>query len=239
MSEHKQDLSALYIPGAIVIAGLIIGVSIVFAFSGAGSLGGGGGTKTVAVNIDDVDLKGEPYIGEANAPVAIAYWSDFQCPYCKAVEMGHPQIPTEPALPRIISEYVDKGLVRVVFKDYAFLGPDSTIAALYQNAVWEMNPNKYWEWHEAMFEAQDEENAGFGNEESILALIRGISGLDAGALKARVEAKRTEYMAENDADREEGTAMGVSGTPGFIIGTTLIPGAAEFSKFQTAIEAEL
>src|SRR3989344_8352027 len=135
MSEHKQDLSALYIPGAIVIAGLIIGVSIVFAFSGAGSLGGGGGTKTVAVNIDDVDLKGEPYIGEAKAPIAIAYWFDFQCPYCKAVEMGHPQIPSEPALPRVISEYVDKGLGRIVYKDYAFLGPDSTTEALYANAV--------------------------------------------------------------------------------------------------------
>src|SRR6185295_7298977 len=97
------------------------------------------------------------YIGSENAKVVLAYWSDYQCPFCKAVEVGGiPQIPIEPALPEIIKQYVDAGTVRIVFKDYAFLGPDSATAALYEAAVWEAYPTRFYAWREAMFKAQDE-----------------------------------------------------------------------------------
>lgn len=245
MSEHtSRDLSALYIPGAIVAAGLIIGVSIIIAFSGGslniGDSGGTGGTgDQVAVDIEDVDVNGEPYIGEEDAPITMAYWFDYQCPYCKAVDVGHPQIPTEPAMPILVRDYVNTGKLKIVFKDYAFLGPDSTTAALYANAVWDLYPQKFYEWHEAMFHAQDEEHGGFGDEASIIELSRGIAGIDAEALRARVAANESEYQAEIDADKAEGSAFGVNGTPGFITGTTLIPGAADPATFTAAIDAQL
>jgi protein-disulfide isomerase len=239
MSEqNKQDFSNLYIPGAIVVAGVIIGVSLIIALGGGTSPLGNGGQE-VAVDIEDVDIEGEPFIGDENAPVTIAYWSDFQCPYCKAVEMGHPQIPGDPALPQIITNYVDTGKVKVVFKDYAFLGPDSTTAALYENAIWELYPESHWEWREAMYEAQDEEHGGFGDEDSIVALTRTISGIDADRVKAAVAANSARYQEEADGDRNEGSSMGVQGTPGFIIGTTLIPGAVGYAQFKAAIDAQL
>ncbi len=235
----KRDLSPLYVPGAIVIAGIIIGVSLIVALSPGGANVGGNNQEPIAVDIADVDTSSDPYIGERDADVVLAYWSDFQCPYCKAVEIGHPQIPTEPALPRIIEEYVNTGKVKIVFKDYAFLGEDSTIAALYGRAVWDLFPNKYYEWREAMYDAQDEEHGGFGNEATILTLTRGISGIDADALKARVASNRSEYQRQIDEDREEGTRFGIQGTPGFITGTTMIPGAVPFDQFKSALDAQL
>lgn len=236
----QKDYSALYTPAAIVIAGIIIGVSVFFAFSGNTPSLGGNGAPTAQVNIEDVQLDGHPFIGDARAPVAIAYWSDYQCPFCKAVEMGHPQIPNiDPAIPEIIREYVDTGKVKIVFKDYAFLSEDSTTAALWGRAVWDLFPNKYWEWREAMYEAQDEEHGGFGDEASIRELTRGISGIDVAAVEARIGEKQAEYQQVIDADKAEGTAFGIQGTPGFIIGETLIPGAASFQEFKTAIEAVL
>lgn len=231
-------MSGLYLPIAIVLAGALVGVGLFFGLSGQGNSGTVGGPQ-VAVNIKDVKTQGHPYIGKENAPVTLAYWSDYQCPFCKAVELGHPQIPTEPALPRVIKEYVDAGKVKVVFKDYAFLSEDSTTAALYGRAVWALYPTKYWAWREAMYKAQDEEHGGFGDEESILALTRGISGIDADTLKADVAKNRAKYQSLIDADKAEGTALGISGTPGFITGTTLIPGAVEFGQFKTVIDAQL
>ncbi|MBI4080011.1 thioredoxin domain-containing protein, partial [Candidatus Kaiserbacteria bacterium] len=141
--------------------------------------------------------------------------------------------------PTLVKDYVETGKLKIVFKDYAFLGPDSETAALYKHAVWDLYPDKFYEWHEAMFVAQDEENGGFGDETSILALTRKISGLDADALKAKVADNRDAYLAFIEEDRAEGAKFGIQGTPGVITGKTLIPGADELSTFKAAIDAQL
>ncbi len=234
------DRSALFIPASIVIAGILVGGGLYLGLSKGGGSIAPGGQPTVSVDIKDVNIDGDPYIGKKDAKVVLAYWSDYQCPYCKAVEMGGiPQIPIEPALPILIRDYVDTGKLKIVFKDYAFLSEDSTTAALYGRSVWALYPDKYWEWREGMYKSQDEEHGGFGDEASIVALIKGISGMDAAKVKADVAANKAAYQAEIDADRAEGTAFGISGTPGFITGKTLIPGAAELSSFKSAIDPQL
>jgi protein-disulfide isomerase len=234
----KRDPSSLFIPGAIVLAGIIIGISLIIALKPSQQPAAGGGQQ-VQANIKDVDLTGDPYIGDKNAPVTMAYWSDYQCPFCKAVEVGHPQIPTPAAIPDIIKDYVKTGKLKLVFEDYAFLGPDSVTAALYGRAVWELYPDRYYEWREAMYKAQDEEHGGFGDEASILQLTRNISGFDADKLKNLVAQKNKGYTAAIEADRAEGEKAGVSGTPGFLTGTTLIGGAVPINQFKSAIDAQL
>ncbi len=239
MPEQKRDLSSLYTPIAIVVAGVIIGAFVMVGLSKMGGTASGGTAVLPDVDISDVSIEGHPFIGDANAPVVLAYWSDYQCPFCKAVEVGHPQIPTEPVLPVLIEEYVDTGKLKIVFKDYAFLSEDSVTAALWGRAVWDLYPEKYWEWREAMYEAQDEEHGGFGNEETILQLTQGISGINASAVRTRVASNSAEYMTLIEADKTEGTNLGVQGTPGFITGKTLIPGALPLSDFRAAIDAQL
>lgn len=239
-SGSSRDKSALYTPLAIIVAGLLIGGGLFFGLSGNTATPGDGGNTGKPVNIKDVKTDGEPYIGKANAPVTIAYWSDYQCPFCKAVEVGGvPQIPLQPAIPELIRDYVDTGKVKIVFKDFPFLSEDSTTAALYGRSIWILYPEKYWEWREAMYHAQDEEHGGFGNEATIVTLTRGISGVDADRVKADVAANKAKYQAMLDANRAEGTSFGINGTPGFITGTTLIPGAAEISSFKAAIDPQL
>src|SRR3989344_4892923 len=166
----SQDYSKLFVPIAIIVAGIIIGVFVMMGLQG-GTRSAGGERPAVDVNIEDVNTENSPYIGKIDAPVVLAYWSDYQCPFCKAFEVGGiPQIPIEPAMPMLISEYVDKGTLKIVFKDFQFLSEDSTTAALYARAVWALYPEKYWEWREDVFHAQDEEHGGFGDEASILAL---------------------------------------------------------------------
>ena len=233
-AARGSDKSALYIPGSIIIAGLIIGVSI---YSALAPKGGAAANQQVAagaaatVNIKDVQLSGDPYVGNASAPV-IAYWSDYQCPFCKKFELE--------TLPDIMKKYVNTGKLKVVFKDYPFLGNDSTTGAEYEHAVWALYPTKFFAWREAMFKAQDQEgDQGFGNETSILKLSATIPGIDAGKLKAEVAANKSAYDKEIAADRDEGSKFGVNGTPGFVVGTTLISGAQPLEQFTSAIDAAL
>ena len=238
-----ENIQKFAIPIAIVIAGALIAGAVYFASIGRGQAGNGapGAPAQPKVNIKDVKIAGEPYIGNENAPVTMAYWSDYQCPFCRAVQVGGiPQIPISPALPSLIKDYVDTGKLKIVFKDFAFLGNDSLTAALYEHAIWELYPGKFYQWRKAMFEAQDAEgDQGFGNEESILKLIGTIPGLDANRLKALVAEKKDAYSQAIDADRTEGASFGIQGTPGFIIGTKFIAGADQLSAFTTAIDAQL
>jgi len=237
VSSAVHTLQKFSIPLAIVIAGALVAGALYF---GGGS-GGAPPGSPAPVDIKDVSIQADdPVIGEKNAPVTLAYWFDYQCPFCKAVDVGGvPQIPIEPAMPSLIKDYVQTGKLKIVFKDYAFLGPDSTTAALYKHAVWELYPEKFYEWHEAIFKAQDEENGGFGDESSILALIRTLPGLDAERLQQKVAEKRDAYLALIAEDQQEGASFGIQGTPGFITGTTLIPGADDFSTFKAAIDSQL
>lgn len=235
----KKDASALYLPGAIVVAGVLIAGGLYFGLAHQGGAAAGDQGQQVSVNIKDVKTAGEPYIGKANAPVTMAFWSDFQCPYCKAVETGGvPQIPITPALPDLIKNYVDTGKLKIVFKDYPFLGQDSITDGEYARSVWALYPDQYLAFRTAMYEAQDEEgDQGFGDAASVDQLIKTkFPQMDDAKIKADIAKNKDVYDAAMTADRNEGSSMGVSGTPGFIIGTTLIPGAAELSTFTDAID---
>ncbi|MEK7069122.1 MAG: thioredoxin domain-containing protein [Patescibacteria group bacterium] len=238
-------LQKFSIPLAIIIAGVFIAGALYFGGNGNNSAGqpSAGQPSVPSANVDVKKVKigaSDPFIGKKNAPVTLVYWFDYQCPYCKAVDVGGiPQIPIEPAMPALIKDYVETGKLKVVFKDYAFLGPDSMTAAVYMHAVWELYPDKFYKWHEAMLVAQDEEHGGFGDEASIVKLTRTISGLDADRLKQQVASKLNTYTEIAKANQQEGTSFGIQGTPGFITGKQLIPGAAQFSTFKSAIDAQL
>lgn len=242
--SKSKDNSALYTPIAIVVAGLLVATGLFFGLSKTGTsapVGNGQQAPQIPVDIKKVNTVGEPFIGNANAPVVIAFWSDYQCPYCKAFEVGGvPQIPTPSALPSIVEKYVATGKVKIVFKDFAFLGADSNTGAEYGRAVWDLYPAQYFAWRTAMYKAQDQEgDQGFGNAASIDKLTATIPGIDAVKVAAQVKAKQADYDKAAQADMQEATTMGINGTPAFIIGKTLISGAQALPAFTAAIDAQL
>jgi protein-disulfide isomerase len=234
LAVPKPNFMALYsTPIAILVAGIIIaGAILVTRFAPAGTgIQTNGNPDTKAVNIKDVKTVGAPYIGEKNAPVTIAYWTDYQCPFCKQFETT--------TMTQIMDNYVKNGKVKIVFKDFQFLGPDSTVAGLYGRAVWDLYPAEYFTWREAMFTKQDNEQGGFGNETSIKALTATIAGIDATKVSKAVTDKKAEYQKQIDADKTEGGTFGINGTPGFIIGTKIIAGSLPYAEFTQAIDAVL
>ncbi|MEK7086343.1 MAG: thioredoxin domain-containing protein [Patescibacteria group bacterium] len=233
--DTNEISNKFFLPAAVVIAGLFIAGAVLWNGSRPAQAPGAAGVGVPAapkVDIKNVKIDGDPFIGQANTPVTIALWSDFQCPFCKRFE--------EETLPEIIKNYVDAGKVKVVFMDFTFLGNDSIAGALYSRSVWKLYPNQYLAWRTAMFAAQDDEgDNGFGDAASIDKLNAGITGLDAAKIAADVKANASAYQAAVDADKEEAQKAGVNATPSFIIGTTLIQGAYPYANFQAVIDATL
>jgi protein-disulfide isomerase len=219
-----------FLPAAVVVAGLFIAGAVMW--SGSHPIAGGTGTTPAAgaANIKDVKTDGNPFIGQASAPITIAFWSDFQCPFCQSFELN--------TLPQLIKDYVDTGKAKVVFMDFTFLGNDSVTAALYSRSVWKLYPDQYFAWRTAMYTAQDAEgDQGFGDAESIDKLDATVPGLDAAKIAADVKANASSYQTLVDADRAEGQKQGVNATPSFVIGTQLIQGAYPYPTFQAALDA--
>ena len=216
---------------AVLIGALVIGAALVFGQGGStGQFVPNQPAAAVDVDIKDVKTDGNPYIGSKNAPVTIALWFDYQCPFCKQLELG--------AINDINAAYVADGKVRIVFKDFQFLGEDSDTAAVYARAVWEAYPDRWYEWYRAMAEHQDEEHGGFGDQASITAMTKEL-GLDTDRIAKLIADKGDEYATAIAADRTEGGAFGINGTPGTIIGKTSLSGAQPFSAFKPRIDAEL
>jgi protein-disulfide isomerase len=214
-------------PIAVVLGALIIALALAFGRGGAPADNEPAGV----VDVKNVQTDESPYIGEKDAPVTIAVWFDYQCPFCKRFELE--------VLEQVYQNYVVNGDVRIVYKDFQFLGPDSQTAALFARAVWDAHPNRFHDWYKAVMTAQDEEHGGFGNLESIKTLSATIEGIDVNRVVSLMEEKESEYAALIQADREEGAGFGINGTPGAIIGTTLLTGARPYAEVKAAIDAEL
>lgn len=233
--ETKQN--NLTMPMAIVAAGALIAAAIFFNSRDSGNSTVAtkkqSATPTIfgtVVDISKVKTAGEPFVGNPNAPVVMAYWMDYQCPFCRRFE--------EDVISKLMEEYVKTGKLKIVFKDFQFLGPDSQTAGLAERAVWEVAPDKFYEWHKAMYNKQDGENSGWGNKADILALTESI-GIDVAKVEQLMTKKATEYQKAMDTDKAEGGSFGINGTPGSIIGKNLISGAQPYAAVKQLIDLAL
>ncbi|MDP1689816.1 MAG: thioredoxin domain-containing protein [bacterium] len=228
---ETNNTNSKFLPVAVVVAGILIAGAVMWNGSRpAAPAGGPPQAGAPSVDIKNVKTDGNPFIGKVDAPATIAFWSDFQCPFCKQFELD--------TFPQIVKDYVDTGKVKVVFMDFTFLGKDSITAALYNRSVWALYPAQYMAWRTAMYEAQDEEgDQGFGDAASIDKLDATIAGIDAAKVAADVKANTGKYQAEVDSNRTEAGKAGVNATPAVVIGTQVILGAYPYPNFKTALDA--
>ena len=190
-------------------------------------------TAAKTYDVNKLDLSKSPYIGDKNAPLTMAFWSDFQCPFCQRFELQ--------TFPTLVTKYVNTGKLKVVFMDFPFLGKDSATASEYSQSIWNLYPDQYFAWRTAMYVAQDAEgDQGFGDAPSIDALIQAnFTKMDDAKIKADITTNKATYDAQIQKEQQIGQQNGIKGTPGFIVGTQQIVGAQPLAKFTAAIDAEL
>lgn len=172
-------------------------------------------------------IPGDPLaLGPVTAPVVVAQWGDFQCPFCRAFALD-----TEPAL---ISEYVDSGRMRLEWHDLAYLGPESVLAARAARAAGRQGA--FWPFHDALYRDQDAENSGALTDASLTATALSL-GLD--LTRFARDLADPAITADVARDQRVGAALGITRVPTFLINGDLMFGAQPVMTFRTAIDAAL
>lgn len=164
--------------------------------------------------------------GLASAPVTIVEYSDFQCPFCAAFARTTGRL--------IDRDYIVTGKVSLEYRHFPFLGDESVRAA--EAAECANDQGKFWEYHDMLFSNQSGENRGAFRDDKLKGFATEV-GLDRAAFDACLDGHK--YRSEVLGQRSEGTQLGVSSTPYFMINGTVILGNQPYEKFQEVIEEEL
>ncbi len=241
IEKKSKQPSNFMLPVSILVAGVLVAGSVIYSAGknnlAAKNASGNSGTQiqqteqptAQAPDISKVKISGNPFVGNPNAPVTVAYWLDYQCPFCRRFETQ--------SMPQVYEEYVKTGKVKLVYKDFQFLGQDSQTLGEFARAVWEVAPDKFYSWHKTMYENQGTENTGWATQDVIMRLTtQEIGASDAAKALALVQSKGDQYQQLIDADKAEGSSFGVSGTPSFIIGKQLLVGAQPYSVIKQLID---
>ncbi len=237
-------------PHSILIGAALISLTILYSngainLKGFQSTTGTPNTQGATPAPVEVSVGNLPVKGDKNAKVTVIEFADYQCPFCGAVtglNSNNPvfaqlkaQDPTwEPYEPGIFKDYVEKGLVKFAYRDFAFLGVESNDAA---NAARCANDQgKFWEYHDKLFFSQSGENQGAFTKDKLKAFGAQV-GLNTATFNECVDSGK--HLSAVTADSNEGRAAGVNGTPALFVNGKLISGAVGYAAVKQAIEEAL
>ena len=227
--DSKEKQSTLLIPGAIIIAGVLIAGAIMYS-NGKGNIAEGsknnlaGGAAAPAVQ-GDLASDG-PMLGDPKAPVTVVEFADFQCPFCGRF------FKTTGA--QLIEKYVKTGKVKFVYRDFAFLGEESEWAG--EAAECAKEQGKFWEYHDYLFNHQNGENQGAFSKDHLKEFASAV-GLDQAKFDTCLDTDK--YVGNVRKDTEAGKTAGVSGTPTTFVDGKIVVGAVPISQFDTMITEAL
>lgn len=154
-----------------------------------------------------------PVAGNPKGDVTLVEFFDYRCPYCKQVkEPLEALLKADPKL-------------KLVYKEFPILGPDSLVAS--RAALAARMQNKYLALHDALMKAR-----GSLDEATVLRLA-GSVGLDVERLKRDMESEEIARAIERNHALAE--ALKITGTPAFVIGERVIPGAVDVATLKRLV----
>jgi protein-disulfide isomerase len=178
--------------------------------------------KTVQVAVlefvQEINTSGSPFKGTADAPVTIALFTDFQCPYCARIV---------PLLNQVLEK--NKGKVKLVYKNFPLsTHPFARKAAAAALAAGRQG--KFWEFHDRLFQSYNRLNDQVIQEQAQQL------GLD--MQKFEKDMNDPQVMQVINQDYQDGLKAGVRGTPTIFINGSLLRNTSP-DGFQADIDKEL
>ncbi len=162
------------------------------------------------------DDHGDPIMGNRSGSLSIYEFSDYNCGYCKRV--------FEP-IQQILNDNPD---VRLVIKEFPILSQSSLLAA--KAAIAAEKQGKFNDFHIAMMTYR-----GQITEDILMKIARKV-GLDMTQLQNDMEKSTTSAIIQRTIDTAK--ALNINGTPGMVIGDTVIPGALSLEELNKLISEE-
>lgn len=168
-----------------------------------------------------------PALGKSTAPVTVIEFADLRCPFC---ERWYNNVE-----PRLIKDYVNTGKVKFYFRNFAFLGPQSTEAA--EAAECANDQGQFWKFHNWMYTNQaSESDLAFYSTNNLITYATNL-GLNKTKFTNCLHTHQDASKVQKDLS--DGQAAGVNGTPTVFINGKMIIGAQPYNVFKTVIDAAL
>jgi protein-disulfide isomerase len=158
--------------------------------------------------------------GNADAPITIVEFADFQCPFCSRAE---------PTLSAILKKY--NGKVKLAFRDFPLtaIHPYAEGAAMAGRCA--EAQGKFWPMHDAMYADQ--------SKLSEADLVKTAASLGMNQTTFSSCLKSGNYGAAIRQDVADGTSVGLNGTPAFFINGQFLSGSVPQAQFDQIIDSEL
>lgn len=166
-------------------------------------------------------------MGDSSAKTWVIVASDFQCPYCR-------QWHAESYQP-LVDQYVRTGKVKVAYINFP-LGQHQNAVPAAQAAMCASVQNKFWQYHDALFDSQDKWES-MPQPRPVLDSIARVVGVDVATWGKCVDSDKTLPLIF--ADRDRAAAGGVQSTPTFLIGGQVIAGAVPFAELKPVIDSAI
>ncbi|MDJ0608977.1 MAG: DsbA family protein [Kiloniellales bacterium] len=154
-----------------------------------------------------------PVLGNPDGDVMVVEFFDYNCGYCKTVAEGIRQTIAE-----------DPG-IRLVMKEFPILGPDSQFAA--RAALAAAEQDRYEELHFALMTAP-----GRLNQQKVMS-VAGSLGLDLDKLRRDMNKPEVDAALRRNFELAEG--LEITGTPAFVIGSQVFPGALNMETLRQVV----
>ncbi len=182
------------------------------------------GSQQIAVTVDEDD---DPVMGDEDAPILMVEFSDFQCPFCRKFY--------NETFSQIKENYIDTGLVRFAYRDLPLISLGHTDAIPAANAAQcardQGGDEMFFAYHDLVFEGQNKLGNGTVTipTESLYAYAEQLE-LDMDEFTQCQESLK--YEEEINADAAVARAVGIGGTPGFVINGQVVTGAYPYYTFE-------
>ena len=163
-------------------------------------------------------------LGSTEAPVEMLVFSDFECPYCRNFALA--------AMPAIIAEFVDRGLVRVRFVHFPLAGIHRNAVPAAKAAHCAGLAGRFWAYHDYLFVRQPEW-IGQPVSDSLWASYAASLGLEPSDFALCYSAPET--LAAVEADLRQALKAGATGTPTIVIGGRSITGIESYETLRRQI----
>lgn len=160
-----------------------------------------------------------PSLGNTDAPVTILMFIDFECPYCQE---------SFPVFDQVIDTFGEG--VRLVFKEFPISSIHPNARAAAQASMCANEQGNFWKFYNAAF-------VGKKLDESSLYAYATASSVNATAFDACMKAQK--YGKMIDQDLSDGVALGVRGTPTYIVNGKFVEGVLTLDEWKNIIMTEL
>ncbi|MFA6076882.1 MAG: DsbA family protein [Candidatus Paceibacterota bacterium] len=238
---NNKNESQKQIAGAIIIAGLIIAGAILLKGNRTSIPTSNGVPVTSLAPIE----KNDRTLGNVKAKVILVSYEDFQCPFCGAISGLAPDSDAVKYLKQInqswtplmigIDEYIKNGDVLFVYRDWAFLGPESVKSA--EAARCAGDQGKFWEYHDYLYAHQNGENKGNFSDTNLKTFAKSLK-LDTNTFDQCLDGNK--YAQAVADSKTQGTEAGVTGTPkGFILKDGKIVGTIDGAESWTTVKPKI